>query len=240
MKSTELLLALLFDIIIIVILYVIYTKKKDAFEDLNHKLAYLALIITIVVAVPSYISLTSEGSDNLTVTANIDGDALHNYRYEISNLIALYNYDGALDIANQWVKSNPNDGEAWLYKGKVLQELNRNDEAENAFTKAMELGVNIESENPEEKDIPPGIFVSDLAIVNNEIVGRDLIGFVKNSGKNSYENMYVYFNFYDSSGIQVGDTVTAIRNLQPGKTWKIKEPVIDDSATDVELVKIST
>jgi hypothetical protein len=72
MKSMGLLLALVFDVIIIVILYIIYAKKKEIFEDLNHKLAYLALIITIVVAVPGYISLTSDESDSLNVIAHVD------------------------------------------------------------------------------------------------------------------------------------------------------------------------
>jgi hypothetical protein len=99
-----------------------------------------------------------------------------------------------------------------------------------------EQEIQVKKEAP--KPAKPKLEVLNVSSTNDGYV-KYATGTIRNNTSRTYGYVQVEINLYDKSGAQVGSTIDNINNLEPGKDWKFKAVIFEDSATRFEIKDVT-
>ena len=99
----------------------------------------------------------------------------------------------------------------------------------------------IPSDPSSSEDVPKQakLEVIDFKWGSGEFGERVLTGTVRNNTSKQYNYVQVYFNLYDASGNQVGNSLANIAYLEPHGTWRFEAVVLEDKAQRATLKEVT-
>ena len=83
--------------------------------------------------------------------------------------------------------------------------------------------------------VADSLIVQDHRIERDEYGVRYVSGTILNKGNKTFGYAQVEINVYDAAGAQVGSTLANVNNLEPGRPWKFKAVILEDSAVRYEI-----
>lgn len=125
----------------------------------------------------------------------------------------------------------------YVYRGKEKKD---SDTVKNTLEKIEDLFEQIDGKsNSEQKEME---VKEDLELLSYDSVSdeysRYVVGRVKNNTDKVYSYVQVEVNLYKGDSL-VGSTLDNVNNLEPGKVWEFKAPILEDESDKFRIVNVT-
>lgn len=90
---------------------------------------------------------------------------------------------------------------------------------------------------------PPENTQKDLVVIKYQLQkegdNQYITGQVKNNMNKVAKSVFLKFNLYNNSGVQIGDTIDNVGNIDPGGIWEFKTDVNKEGTTSVKPAELT-